>query len=558
MHCVVRISTAFLTRSSRVPKDQGVSQPVFEAWVLYYSENQYDVERTSFCGLNIMKRYETSTPYVGYRSPTYEQDELRDMTLNAVNGYHAANKRCLPSRLIRGRGKSYEKDLDQRIQKLPRPVQSELNLLLGDRENATFNRFHRRDWTVAMMREEYRYKFATTEHEEVKKGKRFWKKGDKRPIHYFFILRGEDGKVATDDKGMYTATRHGNPWKRVDERERREKQRSRDIRRYGKMYAEDVYYEDRDRDNLMAPPPPMPPTLGRVPVPDFAARRARLDREDTGNSPPLNPFPFGPPRYVENRIAPPCLPPPLPPPPPPGLFSCGPVPPPPRFSCAPPAATYGHSCVCRNNSYPPPPPPPAPPAMHGEALQQRANAFIDHMRTYLPPNPPPSNPPLPHPGSNFPMPPHLSMPGFHSHLHGGHRILAGPGSDRLATGVPFSTIPAEYTGSSRASLPPAPRLSNLTTPTTFSRATSNHTGSSVAGHHAETSSTPASPLPEEDEEEEEEETSSEGGSSRSSRSSSPGLGRRSWRCRSRSRSPVWHRRTGTRESDWFNESAEKH
>lgn len=525
-----------------------MSQPVFEAWVLYYSENQYDVDRTSFCGLNILKRYETSSPYVGYRTPTYEQDELREMTLDAVSGYHATHKRGLPSRLIRGRANSYEKDLDQRIQKLPRPVQSELNSLLGDRENATCNRFHRRDWTVVMMREEYRYKFATAEHEEVKKSKRFWKKGDKRPIHYFFILRGEDSKVATDDRGMHTATRNGNPWKRVDEKERREKQHARNIRRYGKNYIyNEAWYSGRPRDNFRAPPPSMPPPFGRVAPPSFPSPRVRiLDREDTGNFPPVNPSPFGPLR-CGNGLAPSFTPPPPPPPPPPGPFSCGPMPPPPpRFPFAPPAP-YRHGCVCRNAGYyppsPPPPPPPPPPPVMPIGSSSRPGPFFGNYGMYLPPSLSPTNPPLPRPASNFPMvpppqqlPPHLRMTDCLP-----PRPLSPPDFD------PFAAIPTDYTGSSRASLPPAPRLSNLTTPTTFSRVTSNHTGSSVVDPHPETS-TPASPLPEQDERED---CVSEGASSRSA---SPGPPRRSVR----SASPASDGYPDRRDMVWFDESAERY
>lgn len=537
-----------LTANSRVPKNEGVSQPVFEAWVLYYSENQYDVERTSFCGLNFLKSYETSSPYVGYRTPTYKQDELCDMTLNAVNGYHAAHKRSLPSRLIRGRAKSYEQDLDQRIQTLPRPVQSELNLLLGDRESATCNRFHRRDWTVVMMREEYRYKFATAEHEEVKKSKRFWKKGDKRPIHYFFILRGEDGRVATDDKGMHTATRHGNPWKRVDEKERREKQRARNTRRYGKGFVDDnVWFNDRHRNDLSPHPPP--PPFGRGPAPDFAFRRGRLEREDVENFPPVNPFSFGPPRCA-NGVTPSPFPPHPPPPPLPfsAPISCGPMPPPSRFSCPLPAV-YGQSCVCRNAPLNPPPPPPPPPPVMPLTTAPRAPSFFNEPNMHLRSNLPPAMPPMPRPSPYFPMPPpppppfplrefsHSTPPGGgipphlgsltgpprYPYLYGNHSF---EGSDRYADRVPFPAIPTEYTGSSVGSslpaMPFAPRLSNLTTPTTFSRVTSNHTGSSI-GHPASTS-TPASPLPEEDDEDEDEamsESSYESGSSQSSRSASP-------------------------------------
>lgn len=553
----------YLTISSRVPKSEGVSQPVYEAWVLYYSENQYDVERTRFCGLNILKSYESSAPFVGYRTPTFDQEELRDMTLNAVNGYQAANKRCLPSRLFRGRAKSYEHDLDQRIQNLPRPVQSELNYLLGDRESATCNRFHRRDWTVVMMREEYRYKFATTKHEEVKKGsKRFWKKSDKkRPIHYFFVLRGEDGKVATDDKGMYTATRHGNPWKRVDEKERREKQRERNTRRYGKSYLDDMWYDRSPREDYgMLPPlapPPMP--FGRPPMPDLGARRGNFTRDlhSMENVPPFgHPLDFGaPPRPLF---------PPLPPReyvpdfmPPHSRFSHFPPPPPP-----PPGPWPHHSNFCRP---PPPPPPPPPPMMMPPPPPPppagSAGPFIDLEWLSQPVTPPPNN-------NNFRMPPLASPPPppsqreidehydrlFRLCFPGEGGLRSNGNANALSSSTAPAFIPTGYTGQSGTSSvasapPPAPRLSNLTTPTTFSSrtvATSSHrTGSSV-GHSAGTLSTPASPLPEEDEEEDydlSEESDSEEEDSGSSRSASPDPEHQQRRVRlerPRSASSIWN------------------
>lgn len=398
------------------------------------------------------------------------------MTLNAVHRYQAAHKRCLPSRLIRGRAKPYEMDLDERIQNLPRPVQSELNQLLGDRESATCNRFHRRDWTVVMMREEYRYNFTNSQHEEVTKSKRFWKKGAKRPIQYFFILRGAEGKVATDDKGMHTTTRHGNPWKRVDEKEVSEKRRARDMRRFGKGYVQDGWY-NRPRDRVMSPPPPPPPGFGNLPP-----RRVRIERETPERFPTFNPFV---PEPQFSRYS-------MPPPPPPPLgpsFSCGPMPPAPGFHYHQPPPLFPHSCCGNMLRYPPPPPPPPPMPM--DSPRPAVSPFADFgmpVPSRMPMSPPPPSdfgesfgahpPPLPR-GQSVPMnfvdSFHLDMsqmpPPPHPEFHDLGRMFPNP--------APFPMIPRDYTGSSRRSPPPAPRLSNLTTPTTFSRATSNHTGSSV-------------------------------------------------------------------------------
>ncbi|KUI61187.1 hypothetical protein VP1G_08354 [Cytospora mali] len=225
--------------SYRVPKEQGASQPVYEAWVLCIShETGHEVTKLTSCGFNILSTHDEAAPWVFCKAESYEQQELCDMTLAAVERYQAANKRCLPSRLIRGQAKPYEHDLDQRIQKLPVSMQSELHGLLRRREEATSNRFHRRDWTVAMMREQYRYRFASAKPEEVKRSGGFWKKKDQRRIEYFFILRGADGKVATDNKGLYQPREFGNPWKRVDEDERWERERARDMNHFGKEFVQ--------------------------------------------------------------------------------------------------------------------------------------------------------------------------------------------------------------------------------------------------------------------------------------------------------------------------------
>ncbi|ROW15877.1 hypothetical protein VPNG_02634 [Cytospora leucostoma] len=189
--------------SYRVPRAQGVSQPVYEAWTLCMShEIGHEVTKLKSCGFDILSTHNEEAPWIYCRSEPYEQQELSDMSLEAIGRYQAENKRCFPSRLLRGPAKPYEHDLDKRIQKLPIALQSELNGLLRRREDATSNRFHRREWTVTMVREQYRYRFASARPGEVKRSGRFWKKKkDQRRIEYLFIIRGAVGKVAADDKG---------------------------------------------------------------------------------------------------------------------------------------------------------------------------------------------------------------------------------------------------------------------------------------------------------------------------------------------------------------------
>ncbi|ROV93641.1 hypothetical protein VMCG_08100 [Cytospora schulzeri] len=266
--------------SYRVPKEQGASQPVYEAWTLCMShETGHEVTKLTACGFSILSTHDEEAPWVYYKAEPCEQQELSDMTLAAVGRYQAANKRCLPSRLIRGVAKPYEHDLDQRIQKLPIAIQSELNSLLRHREEATSNRFHRRDWTVAMMREQYRYRFASAKPEEVKRSTGLWKKKEQRRTEYFFVIRGADGKVATDDRGMHQPRENGNPWKKVDEYERWERERAKDMRRFGKEYVQRGWYP-RPRGRSLSPgylpsPPPLQPAFDDVPPPP---RRVRVER----------------------------------------------------------------------------------------------------------------------------------------------------------------------------------------------------------------------------------------------------------------------------------------
>ncbi|KAJ4388828.1 hypothetical protein N0V93_006289 [Gnomoniopsis smithogilvyi] len=432
--------------SYRVPTDQGVSQPVYEAWIIYYSDSQDAMQKTSFCGFPVCTRYAESSPYVSCITEPYAQDDLAAMTRTALQGYQSAHKRSFPSRFLRNRPKSYEADLDARIQKLPRPVQSELDGLLGDREAATGNRFHKRDWTVAMMREQYRYRFATAEYEEVKKrDNRFWKKsGTKRPSEYFFIIRGGEGRVAVDDTGMQTATRHGNPWKRVDELEQARKTLARVARRYGKDHEP---AQVRLRDRSLSPPP----------------RRVHLESEAPASPAPRFPNPFTPdPQFA------------MPPPPPlPGVF--GPFPlhrpwraspgmprpcpyissmgrHPPLAPFPPPLPMGSFPYDFTGMAFPPPPPPPPPPA---------------------PPSVPMAPPPFLTSYSRRPPPPtgsKINLQSFNSNSPANNEALFDFDFDAFLRGA--DTIPPQSTGSSHAFPPPAPRLSNLTTPTTFSPATS--------------------------------------------------------------------------------------
>lgn len=249
--------------SYRVPQAQGTSQPVYEAWVLCMShETDHDVTKLTSCGVDFLSARDEEKPFVVSGSESYDQQELSDMTLASVDSYHAATKRGFAARLFRGKPKTYEQDLDERLRKLPMALQSNLHDLLRNREEATSNRFRRRDWTVVMMREQYRYRFANAAPEQVKKKKGLWKGKDPRRVEYLFVIKGAEGKVAADDKGMYQPSEFGNPWRRVDDEEKRLRERAKDIKRHGKGYLGDEWCPPPRRRSLSPVPNPRGPPPG--------------------------------------------------------------------------------------------------------------------------------------------------------------------------------------------------------------------------------------------------------------------------------------------------------
>lgn len=495
-------------RPSRVDKEQGVSQPVYEAWTFFTSECR-DRDRYASC-----YDLRNAEPFVGWNDISCEQGELSTMHVDAVQRYYAAVKRSLPSRLVRGRPKSYEAHVDECCQKLPRAVQSQLDDLLSDREVASSSRFRRRDWTVAVVQERCYFKFATPRYEEVKKTKsfkRFWKKDtDQGPKRYVFVIRGDEGKVATDDRGLCQSFRNGNPWKHVDEAERRQKQHARDIRRYGKHYVPDLN-ERRMRWRLPSRArsvSPLPPPR-RVPVEEDCP-----DIYSAPNPfyPAPNPFACGPLHHgYAMQTAPPPRPAQTPAP-----FTYGAPPPGAPMYCPASSGAWNfplsfpidpYSNGSMQHATPPPPPPSMPMTLGG--------SIYDCSGWSNPTSPPASPPPATErlPRSILSMV--YFLPYFMNvtpstdpivikeilkrKIHGFEPSLTeclcvrdeivrretlGSSSDdtnQTPLSDPWDLFPIhrQDSGSSRRSCPPAPRLSNLTTPTTFSPVSSNRTGSSI-------------------------------------------------------------------------------
>ncbi|KAL1852423.1 hypothetical protein Daus18300_012182 [Diaporthe australafricana] len=521
--------------SYRVPAGQGTSQPVYEAWVLCLShETDHEVTKITSCGLDILSARDEEKPFVVSRTEPYEQDELAGMALASVDGYRAASRRGFAARLLRGRPKTYEQELDERLRRLPMSLQSNLNGLLRNREEASSNRFHRREWTVVMMREQYRYRFANAAPEPVKK-KGLWKGKDSKRTEYLFVIRGAEGRVATDDKGMYQPHEFGNPWKRVDMEERLMRERSRDIRRFGKEYVQEGWMP-RPRGRSLSPmpepprgpvpppfrsyppPPPLPHTVtieprGRPYDRDHSRRGGYSRSRSRSSSPSLFINDFGRPQPN------PFVPLPIPTmgdmpsfPPTPGPYMC---PAPGRFMPPPPAAVAHHhhlppfglspfdhhmrSQVHGRMSFPIPP---SPSELSPEPCSTWSPQPLAIPMAYQEGEPIPHADQQPHassipvqhhafPAGPFPLeissPPQSPRPSF---------VCMGgaPPSSSASSSSPPARLPtmdachrlfdAEFC--SPPPPPSAPKPSNLTTPTEFSPASSDHTGSTVQSTDATT------------------------------------------------------------------------
>lgn len=513
--------------SYRVPRAQGPSQPVYEAWVLSMAhETDHDVTKLTSCGINILSSHDEERPFVVTRAETHDQQELVDVTLAAVNAYRAATKRGFAARLLRRKPKTYEQDLDERLCKVPMALQSNLNDLLRNREEATSSRFRRRDWTVVMMREQYRYRFANAAPEQVRK-KGLLKRKDSRRVEYFFIVKGAEGKVAADDKAMHQPREFSNPWKRVDEEERILREHAREIKKHGKGYVGDGLFPPPRR---RSPSPPYnrhgaPPRSqfrddcdpGRNRPVIVERERGRPSSRSRSRSPCTYRIPAYSPMRNE-RLLNPFVPLPaptggLPPlPPTPAAYY---APTPGRFMAPPPCMPPGHRLP--PFGLPPFDPymrhsqlhgPPAPSTWQPLGIAQtyadpeplsQPDRFPIPVPVPMPMQQPPQHAaPYPLEISSPPQSPRAAAP---FHCMGGASPMMPPPGGLPTMEACHRLFDAEFPedddddddddddGSDGSSLrsgggdlpapPPAPKPSNLTTPNEFSPASSHHTGSSV-------------------------------------------------------------------------------
>ncbi|KAK5656901.1 hypothetical protein OQA88_4452 [Cercophora sp. LCS_1] len=337
-------------------------KPVYEAYNIRLPLDDKETNETSKLFGITTRRHNIA----GFANPTVrnldcDQSELASMHLQALEQARSKTKRCWPSRILRGKAKSYEQDLDERCRGLPLQVQEAMHRLLQDKEWATSTRYRVRTYTVAVMRERERYRFAQTEHADAAKPKhkvRFWKNKPVAPegLDYFVVIRGAETKVCKDEKGFTQIFRRDNPWREVDIEENRQRERDerrkRAEERRERRYQPPSYrssrsyspprnrnyevrarrYIDRSRAGAHAAPPvQLFPHPAPIPRPVFT--NATPFYGNRPPPPPRSPSPLSPTSYCP------------PPPPPPFAWPrpqyVPPPPPPPLYN--PPTPTYGPS-----------------------------------------------------------------------------------------------------------------------------------------------------------------------------------------------------------------------
>ncbi|KAJ4288226.1 hypothetical protein N0V88_007415 [Collariella sp. IMI 366227] len=208
-------------------------KPVYEAWnIHYFPGRQETVEGYKVLGINI-ESYDDIRPHVDMKPQPSVQSELAEKHLRAIEDYRAKHKRSWPVRAFAGKGKTYEQDLEERCDKLPKHIKAAITRLLLARERGTSTQYRTRAWTVVSMREQVRHRFTDTDFPEVKCHKlRRWKNTPPE-MHRLFtvVIRGAETKVVADGEIITTSAALSNPWTRFDNAEARQKTRER-LRRW--------------------------------------------------------------------------------------------------------------------------------------------------------------------------------------------------------------------------------------------------------------------------------------------------------------------------------------
>ena len=209
-----------MTTYSRVDPADGQKQ-VFECWKLFIvPDRQKIISGTKVLGIEF-QAWDHVKGSVSAVSLVKTQPELAELYQTAIASHEASNQRSLPSRIVRGRGQSYEQDLETRCSKLPPQLKDSIRDLLLERGYASSTTHHQRTWTVVFMEERWVHRFTRAQGAKVDRHKvRFWKNPKTQQMtECFVVIRG--GETGTPDaKTGYTRPNvFSNPWADADFRE---------------------------------------------------------------------------------------------------------------------------------------------------------------------------------------------------------------------------------------------------------------------------------------------------------------------------------------------------
>ncbi|KAL8298651.1 hypothetical protein RB597_007323 [Gaeumannomyces tritici] len=416
----------------RLPREEDPLKPVYEGWTIHVSPKEEDVtDGKRVLGIKTVQHFTRNPggrPSVLFT--THTQKELATMHMDALDEYHGSHRSsggCLPVRRLLRRHtsrSSYDDNVDERIRKLPAAVQDEISTLLQDRGRCSSSATRKREFTVAIVREQLHHHFASTEPTPARRHRlRWWKDNTRgRELQYFLVLIGR--QTQHDSEGLPAYTRLTNPWREVDIQQGH-------LERAKKA-------ADRQKAGFFAPPsvkirrtPFAPPTLRRRAPSERYERRARSPLRDRSRSRSRS---IEPPRRCRWRSRSPSSDPSLSSwgdrsrspsrdcyttdrrpyrfPPPPGF-----APPPPHPFSLPPYAPFQ-----QRSALLPPPPPPGLPMPQRCAFPSRPPILLPGPMAPPPPAwsmhslstpPPPPPPPASQPGAFFApgsMPPSTSWP----------------------------------------------------------------------------------------------------------------------------------------------------
>lgn len=231
-----------------------------------------------------------------------------------------AHRRSWAARILRGKPKTYEQDLDERCRKLPLSIQALINQLLSLRGDQCSTKYRRRTWTVAVLQEQgFRFSEAEPGPPPAPKKGRFWKSPKPRQpgqVTYLVVIRGVEAKVCEDARGFTRVFRGDNPWVDVDREEFRRKAREARLRRSEerrkrRCASPSLYPELRGRSSFESEfdghrsrsPPSYHTRRDYSPASNSAEERARRYIQRSRNAPPRVPS-APPPMHTEPAYSP--------------------------------------------------------------------------------------------------------------------------------------------------------------------------------------------------------------------------------------------------------------